>query len=262
MELGGAEIPTTRTLSRGLAVLSEILGAGSPPTLTELALRTSLAKATVSRLLATLVDSGFAAQQPNGQTYVPGSVAVRWLRSSPLEVLLIEHATPIMDELRDLSDETAALCVPTWPDRVCVATSDSTAPIRAHKAIGETAPLTRGCTGRAFLAFGNGPYVDAALQARPLVAMTPTSITDTEEFFHRVAAERGQGYTMSVGGTFPDMNGISVPVFSSTSSMPIAVLNISGPATRWTADTMTEFAPTLTEYAAQLSSFFTSQVLS
>lgn len=259
---GAKDSATTRTLSRGLAVLSEVLGAATPPTLTELALKTGLAKATVSRLLGTLVEAGFASQQPSGQAYLPGPVVARWLRSSPMEALLAEQAAPVLDELRDLSGETATLVVPVWPDRVCISSSPSHSPVRAHKAIGETAPLTRGCTGRGFLAFARGAYVDAALQARPLVAMTPASITDTGEFLARLAEERKNGFAMSIGGSFPDMNGIAVPVFAATSTLPVAVINISGPSARWIEKAMTSFVPALKERAARLSAYFTSEALS
>lgn len=253
---------TTRTLSRGLSVLSEILDADTAPTLTELALRTGLAKATVLRLLQTLVESGFASQQPGTQTYLAGPRVARWLRASPLEALLAEKAAPILSALRDASGETSVLCVPVWPDRVCTVRSLATSPIRAQKAIGESGPLTRGCSGRAFLAFAKGAYVDAALQARPLVRATKNSITDTKDYFERLEREREQGYAMSIEGTFPDMNGIAVPIFAAGSSMPIAIINISGPSNRWTKRNMEAFAPRLKESAATLTGYFTSEVLS
>lgn len=252
---------TTRTLSRGLAVLSNILGADRPPTLTELSLRTNLPKATVSRLLATLMEAGFAAQQPGSPTFTAGPAVARWLRASPMEALLTERAAPVLDALRDASCETAVLCVPVWPDRVCVLRSLATSPIRAQKSVGDTGPLTRGCTGRAFLAFARGAYVDAALQARPLVRGTPQSIVDPKAFLATLELERAQGYSISVEGSFPDMNGIAVPVFSSTSAMPIAVLNVSGPSNRWTEEAMTGFAPLLKEMAAGLTSYFTWEVI-
>jgi len=261
MEQGGTGATgTTRTLSRGLAVLSAVLGAPQPPTLTELSLATDLAKPTVSRLLATLVDAGFAAQQPGSQTYLAGPSIARWLRTSPLEALLIERAGRLLEELRDLSGETAVLCVPAWPDRVCVLRAESTSPIRAHKAVGECAPLTRGCTGRAFLAFAAPADVDIALTARPLICTTPTSLVDATAFRERLQQERVWGYAISVEGTFPQMNGIASPITSSVSSMPIGVLNVSGPSNRWTEPAMTEFASVLMERTAALSACFVSEV--
>lgn len=253
---------TTRTLSRGLAVLSEILGAESPPTQTELALSTGLAKATVSRLLSTLVESGFASQQPGSQTYLAGPLVARWLRASPLEALLAEQAAPILDELRDLAGETAVLCVPVWPDRVTIVRSLANSPVRAQKAIGESGPLSRGCSGRAFLAFAKGAYVDAALQARPLIKSTANSVTEVTDFLDRLKQERELGYSMSIEGTYPDMNGIAVPIFASASSMPIAIINVSGPSARWTRESMVAFAPELKQRAALLSAYFTSETIS
>lgn len=154
------------------------------------------------------------------------------------------------------------LCVPVWPDRVCIVRSLADSPIRAQKAIGESGPLTRGCTGRAFLAFAKGAYVDAALQARPLIRSTSKSIADSKAFLARLEEERELGYSISVEGTFPDMNGVAVPVFASASAMPIAVINVSGPSARWTYDKMVDFTPTLEASAAKLTSYFTSEQFS
>jgi DNA-binding IclR family transcriptional regulator len=250
---------TTRTLSRGLAVLSAILDSDVPPTLTQLAIRTGLSKATVSRLLTTLTETGFASQPPGRQVYYIGPSIARWLRTSPMEALLVQQAAPVLNELRDLSGETCVLCVPASPDRVCVLCSLAPSPIRAQKAVGEIGALTRGSSGRAFLAFAKDPYVDAALQARPLTRMTPNSITEVGQFMRQLQKEREQGYSISVEGTFPDMNGIGVPVFAAGAAMPVAVIDISGPSSRWTGERMHEFAPTLKARAAQLSSYFTSE---
>jgi DNA-binding IclR family transcriptional regulator len=243
-------------------VLSAILDSDVPPTLTQLAMRTGLSKATVSRLLATLTESGYASQPPGGQTYYAGPAIARWLRTTPMEALLVQQAGPVLNELRDLSGETCIVCVPAWPDRVCVLCSLAPSPVRAQKEIGEIGALTRGSSGRAFLAFAKEPYVDAALQARPLAPMTPNTITDVGEFTGQLRREREQGYSISVAATFPDLNGIGVPVFASSSAMPVAVINVSGPSVRWTEERMREFAPLLKERAAQLSGYFTPERIS
>ena len=104
--------------------------------------------------------------------------------------------------------------------------------------------------------------MDAALRCRPLTRMTPNTITDVGQFMKQLRKERALGYSISVGATIPDMNGIGVPVFASESAMPIAVINISGPSARWTQERMEAFAPVLKERAAELSSYFTSERIS
>jgi len=210
--LGQKGSSTTPTLSRGLKILSSILGAESPPTLTELATHTVLAKATVSRLLATLGDTGYAAQQPDGQVYLPGPMIARWLRASPLESLLAEKAAPMLDAIRGLTGEATVLCVPAWPDRICISRSLATSPVRAQKDVGDSAPLTRGCTGSAFLAFAPITFVNAALQARPLVQSTPSSVVSPKKLFDLLRTDRKNGYAISLEKTYPHMNGIALPI--------------------------------------------------
>jgi DNA-binding IclR family transcriptional regulator len=250
---------STRALSRGLDVLGEILEAGTPLTLTELVTLTGLAKTTTSRLLATLTECGYVAQQPNGSAYLPGPLVARWLRTGPLESLLAEQGAPVLEAVREASGETAVLCVPTWPDRVCIARSLSRSPVRSHKRIGDSGPLTRGCTGRAFLAFATDAHIRTALKARPLIGTTRASVTDEDEFAGLLRVERDQGYCISVEGTHLQMSGVAVPIFAPASTMPVAVINVSGPTARWTRRNMEGFAPALQEWAATISSYFSAQ---
>jgi DNA-binding IclR family transcriptional regulator len=250
---------TTRTLARGLAVLSAILDAEVPLTLTQIAARTELSKATVSRLLMTLTEAGYAAQPAGEQSYVIGPALAPWLRTTSMEILLEELASPLIADLCDLSGETSALFVPAWPDRVCVLCHAPPLRIRAHRTVGETGPLTLGSSGRAFLAFAPEANVNAALRARPLAKLTPNSVTDVAQFMRLLRREREQGYSFSVGGTYIDSSGISVPVFGPASAMPVAVISIGGPSVRWTRERMEAFAPTLQGRSAELSSDFTSR---
>jgi DNA-binding IclR family transcriptional regulator len=259
-EFHPVEQVTTRTLSRGLAVLKAILDADSAPTLTELSETTGLPKATISRLLATLVDAGFAAQLPGTQRYSAGVALAARMRASSLESLLVERATRIVASLRDSSGETTVLCTPVWPDRVCVVASQSHHQVRAQKALGEVGPLTRGCTGRAFLAFAGDERIERALALRPIMQGTPKTVTQHDDFRRLLQVEREQGYSLSFESTFPDMTGVAVPVFGADTAMPIATISVSGPSSRWTVAAMTDFVPQLRSAAQELSESFTARV--
>lgn len=121
------------------------------------------------------------------------------MRASSLEALLVERATPLVADLRDRSGETTVLCTPAWPDRVCIVASQSAHQVRAQKAVGEIGPLTRGCTGRAFLAFADDERVDHALALRPIVRGTEYTVTDRNEFRALLREERAPRATRCPG---------------------------------------------------------------
>lgn len=250
--LDGEGHEPVRALVRGLALLSAVLDADEAPTLTDLAQRTELHKATTARLLATLVRCGFVAVEPEQTRYTLGPQLARWLRTPAMESLLSRHALPIMNSLREASGETVALYVSAWPDRVCIECAPSHHPIRRHHDVGEVAPLSRGAPGRAFLMGMSDTQVSRALEARPLTHATDMSIVDRDEYLRLLSAERANGVAISLGENFEGMNGIAVPVIRRAGESPIAVINVSGPSFRWTEERIRTFAPILKRLTSDL----------
>jgi DNA-binding IclR family transcriptional regulator len=243
---------TIQSLLRGLGVLTTVLDSPRPLSLAEVSARTGLNRATVFRMLSTLVEGGYLSIDPSTPVYSAGSTIVRHLRSSPLESVIVYRTKALLEELAAETGETVCLYLPSWPDLVIVAVILSKHPIRRHSDVGDRASVTGASVGRAYLAYAPEEQIDEALRLRPLKQTTTTSVTSQSQFRKHVKEVRRLGYAISYGETAEGMNGLAVPILGKETTLPIAIVSISGPAQRWTKQRMSQFGPAFVAAVSQV----------
>lgn len=236
---------TIQSLLRGLRVLTTILDSPRPLSLAEVSARTGMNRATVFRILSTLVEGRYLSIDPSTPVYSAGSAIVGHLRSSPLESVLVYRTKALLEQVAVLTGETVCLYVPSWPDLVAVAAVLPSHPIRRHLDVGDLTTMSSASVGRAYLASVPEDLTDEALRLRPPQQSTAASPQSASEFREQVREARKLGYAMSFGEAADEMNGLAVAVLGEGASSPIAVVSVSGPAHRWTKKRMSEFAPAL-----------------
>jgi IclR family pca regulon transcriptional regulator len=242
---------TLQSLSRGLQVLSVVLAAPDGVSLTELAGAMGIHKATVLRLVRTLVEGGYVSADPRGPRYFPGPQILKYSVKTHMSAVA-QAAGPFISELSAASRETVSLFVPAWPELVCCAALPSPEPIRRHREVGDSQPMTCASVGRAFLSHAPDGYVTAALEACPLERRTQHSVTDPDQFRSLLREARRQGYEISSEEVNLDMAGVAAPVLARGSALPLGVLSVSGPLFRWGLPQIKAFAPVLVDAARRL----------
>lgn len=238
----------------------EIVDSEHPLGVNELARRTRLAKGTVSRLLGTMVEDGYLTCGELDGLYSAGREIVWRLAGPSLHSDLRRAIREAMTRLRDASGETVALYVPVWPERVCIEQVESRSGLRRIHEPGERWSLSSGSAGRAYLAYVSEQEVARTLAARPLVAVTPHSITDPELFRAALAEIRRDGYSVAFSERFDGMSGMAAPIFLHGREAPAAMISIAGPQVRWHREAMSAFAPLLLETVRSLSNFGSDEV--
>lgn len=240
-----------RALSRGLTLLMAVLEQPQGASVAELSRKTGLHKATVSRLLGTLSNEGYLSVHPRTGHYMVGAKLASRLRVGPLETVLAMQARPILLSLRDACNETVALYIPVWPDRVCVAQEQSTSGLRRVHENGETWPLTTGATGITYMSCITEEELKELLRVRPLVSRTTDSIVEESELMERILKARRDGFAMGFSDPVPAMAGLSTTVVQD--GRPVAMITISGPQDRWNRDEMTRYIPKLLAASSELA---------
>jgi IclR family acetate operon transcriptional repressor len=241
-----------RALRRGLELLGRVIDAPEPVGVSELSRMMGLHKATVSRLLHTLTEEGYASVDAATGRYLPGYEAVRRMRTSSAESVLIHLARPMMVKMREASGETVGLYIPVWPDRVCVDYVNSPSGFRRQHQIGERWSLTAGAPGMAYLAFVDDAELDRTLEACGLEPLTSHSIVDEKEYRAALERVRRDGFAVSISFTIEGMNGVAAPIFDSTGK-PTAIISVAGPSQRFDAAAIKKFGPVLRQATREVS---------
>ena len=164
-------------LSRGLAVLREIAARPEGAGAAELARKLGIPRATLYRLLGTLVAGGFAQPAPGlPARYVLGPALGRIAGTREPERDLVDLARPVMDALARELGETVKLVVRDGFEALTVAVSLPRRDSCIASRVGTRLPLYVGASQRLLLAHAPPPVRDRVL-AGPLDRVASRTIT-------------------------------------------------------------------------------------
>jgi DNA-binding IclR family transcriptional regulator len=224
-----------QSLERALSILQHLGSAGEEGLrLLDLQEKTGLARPTVHRLLATLVERGFAVRGTESHRYYlgPELAVLGW--SVLNRVDLREVCQPEVYELAQETGDTAFLTVRSGYDTVCIDRRMGPYPIRAFSVdIGSRRPLGVGAGGVALLASleeREAEEICAAIAPR-LGAYSNVSAATIKE---AVAACRRNGYAVSDGLVMKGIRGLALTV-RDPKGWPVAAVSIAAVRERITA---------------------------
>ncbi len=170
MKPTAARIYSSQVLDRVVQILDCFGPERTDLRLVEIAAATGLHKSTLYRLLEAMrahrligFDAESGCYHPGLKLFEMGSLAVERLA-------LDKHAHPILDQLADVSGETAHLCVLDGSDVVYIAKVESTRTLRIPSAVGQRNPAYCTGVGKAILAFLNPKQIESYIASTPLQA--------------------------------------------------------------------------------------------
>lgn len=215
---------TSSTVRKALTILEGFSAAPEGLTLTEIASRTRINKATALRLCATLEKAGFIQRDPQMVYHVGRKVwalAQVYRREFDLESLV----RPVLVGLRDATGESASFYVRDGEERICVFRENSRHTIRHHVDEGVRLPLSKGVVGRVLLASSgrSGPEFDRI---------------------------RRQGY-LAAQGREPDTGSVAAPVLDRAGGLVGSVV-VSGPQSRFDAHRQTAAVPLILSACSEI----------
>ncbi len=211
-----------RAVTRAIAILKSFEGK-SLQGLAEIAAQTGLDKGTTRRLLVTLMNSGFIAQDPATQRYGLGRMIRRLAENVIDNFDLRAAATPLLEELATAFDMTAFLSIYQNGAAICLE--------RIHGAggmelrwwpVGGSMALNCGGAPKVLLAYQSEEEIERVLSG-PLAALTPKSITDGDKLRARLNKIRQQGYEFAVDDVALGLGALAVPVLDPDGKVICAV---------------------------------------
>lgn len=240
------------TLAKGLAALEWITRQQRDCRVTDLAQAFGMARSNAHRTLQTLVECGWAVQNPATSAYRPS------LRLFELGALVAETrdtttlVRPHLAALAQLTGETIHLAVLDGAEIVYIDKFDSPLPVAAYSRIGGRAPAYCVASGKALLAAL--PADAEALRQRlgSLVPHTPKSITDFDALEKELQKIRTRGHAENREEWRLGVCGLGVALLDAR-GMAVASVGMSVPAIRFTRANARLFAEQLMACAQDAS---------
>jgi IclR family acetate operon transcriptional repressor len=272
-----AESGGVQAVERAIDVLSALAEAGARPTLQQLAERLGVAPSTIHRIVTTLERTGMVERDAVGGGYAPGPKIAALYNAHAWDLDVRARAQPLMEQLRDATQETVSLHVRRHTVHVCVESLDSPHELRIRLEVGATVPLCHACTGRAILAHlppsearrilseecapigaVPGGFVPGGFAAGSPTAGSPTAGSPDRdgwvgERLYELQMVRAAGYATGLNEPSPGMAGVSAPVFGRGAEV-LGALTVSGPTVRFRRREILAAAEQLRAAAATLSS--------
>jgi len=220
------------TLAKGLAVLDWLVRQPGECRLTDVAQAHGLARSNAHRTLQTLVQCGWAVQNPDNSNYRPS------LRLFELGTLvdaaadtraLVHHH---LEALAKASGETIHLTVIEGAQVVYIDKFDSPLPVAAYSRVGGRAAAHCVASGKALLAALAPTPEDLQQRLGELQAHTPHSITDHAVLLAELQRTRTRGWAENREEWRVGVCGVGAAVFDAR-GLPVAAVGMSVPAIRF-----------------------------
>jgi len=179
----------------------------------ELAAATGLPRSTISRLSYTLTRLGYLNYAPDLMKYRLGDEALAFA-GGVLRGLDFRFAIrPYMSELARFASANVSCGIRQGLDMVYLDHTMADVPGAMHHAVGTRIPLIRSAMGRAY--FASLSEHERAAQAAAWDASPPPHWLEQRAIlFDQVSFFRQNGYVVSLGDWYKDLNGCAAPVFS------------------------------------------------
>lgn len=223
-----------QSLERGLAVIRAFDAESPELTLSEVAQRTGLTRATARRFLRTLVEIGYMRTDGRQFSLRPRVLELGYAYLSALSLPAV--ATPHMERLVENVQETCSLAVLDGSDVVYVAR----VPARRRMvtiaiSVGSRFPAYATSMGRVLLAGQPDEWLDEYLETTTLQPFTSRTVTDAGKLRSQLNRIRRNGYALTDQELEDGIRSIAAPVRDAEGAV-VAAMNLSAHTSRGPAD--------------------------
>ena len=250
------EADFVQSLARGLLVVRSFDSEHRTQTLSEVAKRTGLTRATARRLLLTLHDLGYVSMSGRDFSLAPSVLRLGYAYLSSLGAPAI--AQPFLEKLSEQVQESCSMTVLDGTEVVYVARVPTKRIFSLSLALGSRLPAYATSMGRVLLAHLPSEQVDEILNASDLTRITPNTKIKHSEIRDELKKAREQGWYVLDQELEIGLRSVAAPVFGHRGV--VAAINVSTPAARVSMkEVHGEVVPKLMETAAAVSDAIQAQ---
>ncbi len=240
-----------QSFARGLSVIRAFAGNRRPLTLSEVAERADIARASARRVLLTLQNLGYVATEGRQFRLTPKILDLGYSYLSSLDVW--EYAEPIMEALVADVRESCSASVLDGDEIVYVLRVPTSRIMSINLGIGTRLPAYATSMGRVLLGGLSEVELEDYLARTTRPALTPHTVTGAAALRGIAVQARNQGWALVDQELEIGLRSIAVPLCNGSSRV-VAALNISAHAARISARDMVDvLLPRLREAQRQIN---------
>ncbi len=248
---GIKESDYVKSLARGLLVIRSFDAENQAQTLSDVARRTGLSRATARRLLLTLRELGYVDLDGRVFSLAPGTLQLGYSYLSALGTP--EIAQPFLRSLSEDIHESASMTVLDGTDIVYVARAATRRLFSLSLSIGSRLPAFCTSMGRVLLADLDEAEVLRVLLASDLTARTEHTQTAPQKILAELERARNQGWYLIDQELELGVRAVAAPV-RDRSGRVIAAINVSTAVARTSQQDMVDtIVPKLVNTAEEIS---------
>jgi IclR family pca regulon transcriptional regulator len=237
-----------QAFARGLEVIRAFDSDHPQMTLSEVAERTGLTRATARRLLLTLVSTGYALSDRRGFRLAPRILDLGYAYLSSLDIW--ERAQVVLTDVTRELGESCSACVLDGDEAVYVARVAASRITAVNLRVGARLPAFHTSTGRMLLAHLPILDLEALLEGRVFERYTDRTITDVDAIRDILRATRQRGWSLSDQEFEVGLMSVAVPLRDRAGRVTAAI-NVSAHTSQLTAEALKERALPLLFRAAE-----------
>ncbi len=243
----------TRALDRCLRLLTCLAENPRGLSAPELADRNDLSRATVYRLLSTLIARDFVTTDPTHRRYWLGPALERCLFGRESHFTLAALAASEMDKLCEETGESIGLYIRSGLERIVIRKVEpDRQPLRYVVPVGAARGLVTGSTGSVLVSDFDDAEIQAAVDHEAALGITTIEPITFEKIRNRIRYLQEHGYCEAISETVAGLASLAVPIRNPDGRV-IAALGVSGPLTRFDEDVRAEAAKHAIERASAIS---------
>lgn len=220
-----------QVLAKALTLLNALAAYPNGLSLAEVTCVSNLPKSSAYRYLITFKEDSYIEQIPGTEKYRLGIKLFELGSVVEAQFDVQQVALPVMHHLLESFNETVNLAILESGQMVYLAVLESTQSIRMAARPGRRHYAHSTALGKAILAHLPESKVESILAQQGMVAMTPRTITTTEQLKEDLARVRANGYAVDDIENETGVRCVGAPIFNHQREV-IAALSISGPVDR------------------------------
>jgi IclR family acetate operon transcriptional repressor len=248
----GPSSTPVQAVARAFGLL-EALAARDEAGLVELARDASLHPSTAHRLLASLIDCGYAMQNPTTGRYRLGRKMLDLAggfqgRDARLRRITRAH----LETIRARVDETTNLVALDGLSAIYVDQVESQHAVRLLVTPGRRVPAHASSAGKAMLAYQDVGFLEKIYAGEPFAPLTPRTITTAAALRAELGRVRRRGYALEAEEYEEGVTGVSAPILDAAGDA-YAALSVSAPSVRLRRHGLAAIGRLLAGHAAQIT---------